>query len=222
MRELTVDLKNAVYGLSGNTIHDDTIQFVYDMHKGRAYHNLEHAKSCVDELIKYYDSPYNKISDSEYRYIVIACYFHDIFHDLVQVDFAVRESAEIMAECLVDVLSQHDIKFIRDLIKSTGINPPWNEAQKVLHDCDYAILGTDWEVYKAYARALQHEAIDAGIPMSRFDEGRQNFLQMLAAVPIIYMTPHFGREYEWQARQNITREISERMSGVWDDGSNSR
>jgi len=213
MSILKADLANAVYHLSGNKIHDDTIDFIHDMYEGRDYHNLDHVEYALNEMYHHFDE--SGLSDAEKCELIIAIVFHDLYQDLLNPITAVIESADLMEECLCDVLSVSDIKNVKALIFSTGVKTPTDDAELVMHDSDYAILGNEsWNEYHAYSKAIEKEATEQNINSEHFNIVRIKFLLDLLEKPnTIFCTSYFGKNYEWQARKNILREIGLRKSG---------
>jgi len=213
MSVLKRDLTKAVFGLSGNKIHDNIIDLVHDMHEGRAYHNLGHVAYAVNEMYYHFDECV--LSNVDKCRLVIALYFHDIHQDLMNPIEAISHSAALMEESLCDVLKDFDIAAIKRLILSTGAMTPATEAEFLIHDADYSILGNEsWNEYHAYAKDVEKEALAQDISFKKYDEGRISFLTDLLVKPnTIFFTSYFGKNYEWQARKNILREIELRRSG---------
>lgn len=204
--------EQAIHQLSGNQPHPDTFEFVKDMYENRKYHNLIHVYSAINEIRAFPIGNYD-----EYCSVVLALIFHDIYLDYKITDSkSVEESAELMYECLVDVLSRAQLKVITNLILATGPRIPRGDPQKKLHDADYAILGSyHFDSYKYYSELVEEEVLSHGIDKETFNKRRIEFLKQQLSKPNIYYTMDFGNKYEWKARQNIAREIALRTSGDW-------
>ena len=213
MSVLKTDLMNAVYSLSGNKVHDEIIGFVHDMHQGRDYHNLDHVEYCLNEM--YYTFEESGLSGTQKCHLIIALCFHDIYQDLTKPVYAVRESARLMQESLCDVLDSSDIDAIKTLILSTGARGPTNEAEFIMRDVDYAILGNkSWNEYHSYAKDIEKEALSQGFGKKIFQAKRIIFLQsLLDRRPTIFLTASIGKTHEWTARRNIFKEIDRRVAG---------
>ncbi|MBU1173255.1 MAG: hypothetical protein KKD44_27125 [Proteobacteria bacterium] len=204
-------LSRAIYELSDNALNDEIYHFMEEMYHGRPYHNLDHVSYCLNELRHVHMESMD--FEDRMRLIVAIC-FHDLMQDFMRPADAVSNSAEIMEESLIDVLSTSDIRIIKNLILSTGAKICRTDLEHYMHDIDYSIMGNNsWNEYHAYVKAVEKEALQDGIHPKYFKTGRIDFLQLLLLQTTIYSTEIFGNKYEWQARKNIAREIAERQKG---------
>lgn len=72
-------------------------------------------------------------------------------------------------------------------------------------DIDLAILGAPEAEYDTYARAIRAEFAFASD--EQFRDGRMAFLRRMIDKDRIFATPHFLRELEDRARDNLHREL---------------
>ena len=120
--------------------------------KGRIYHNLHHIDALYTLLLNYK----SKIADWD-----ILC-FSIIYHDMI---YAVRRSdnEERSAQFAADRLAQLNYPISKIEVCRAQINATKSHAftddndTNLFTDADLAILGSDWETYEQYAKAIRKE-----------------------------------------------------------------
>lgn len=171
----------------------------------RAYHSLNHIQQLFVEfehVISYLYEPH---------IIALALYYHDVIYNPIRSDNELK-SAEHMLSKLKCYLSHGQCQSIYALIMMTAthqmselVDPNQSSDAAYLLDMDLSILGAPWFEYERYAQAVRQEY--AHIPMTEYKTGRTQVLQTLLAHPHLYLTEHYHKQLETQARANINREI---------------
>lgn len=181
-------------------------QTIEDKYSGRAYHNLDHVKDCIDRI----DSLQNIGFDDQTKGIMIVAL---VFHDIEQEEpHPVSDSLYFFERLFEDCIEPDIYLEIRNCILATDhFNnksfQPTIEAC-IVKDSDLAILGTLWfNNYLTYREQIMKEAKEAGMTEENYYILREEFLIKMLAVPKIYQTWDFGSVYEWTARNNLQREL---------------
>ena len=78
-------------------------------------------------------------------------------------------------------------------------------------DADLSILGSSFEAYANYARAIRKEY--EFVPLELYCAGRITVLERFLGRSRIYQTLEFGARFEAQARQNLTLERQSLLEG---------
>ena len=91
-------------------------------------------------------------------------------------------------------------------------NPPGKGDTALVADIDLAILAAPAGEYDAYRRAIRAEFAFA--PDEQFVPGRIAFLRRMIDKGRIFATPHFLRECEGKARDNLYRELDDLERGI--------
>lgn len=166
----------------------------------RAYHTLAHIAhmfAALDEV---------PLSDPAVHW---ATWYHDICYrpgDLTNE----RRSAEVARAALAGIgVGPRLGGRVAQLIEATRDHgkSPGDSAQELFLDADLAILGAPADEYAVYARAVRAEY--GGIPDLLYRRGRKAFLQRMLGRDSIFLSEHFRRRYETQARGNLAEELAE-------------
>ena len=165
----------------------------------RAYHNLEHIRSCLD-LARSVRSELVHPEEVE-----LALWYHDAIYDPARSDNE-EESAAFAADQLKPLPSRA-IASIAALILATkhAVAPPEGDARFVV-DIDLAILGAAPEAFDAYETAIRSEY--SWVPDALFRERRRDVMSAFLSRARIYSTDHFYRRLESAARANLGRSIT--------------
>jgi len=169
----------------------------------RKYHNWKHIHdvlSNIDLLILH--EPHVAVEE-----IKVAALFHDFFH-ATAFSNDVAQSAE-MAYIVAQSGGFHSAacRRIRDLVLSTSTHEPHTVDQRILCDSDLSVLSSDWRKYSEYRRNIREEY--HLIPDDVFYRGRKHILEELLQHSSLYHTEYGKANWEAQARDNLSREISE-------------
>lgn len=175
-------------------------------YSGRAYHNLDHVKFCIDQIELLKSIGFDNLGTGT---IIVSL----VFHDIVQEEpFPVNDSVYFFNRLLEDHLDSQVYSDIQNCILATDhFNDksfqPTIEAY-VVKDSDLSILGRIWfNSYTTYQKQIMIEAKEAGMTEENYYTARKDFLLKMLSLPKIYQTWNFGCKYEWSARSNMQREL---------------
>lgn len=165
----------------------------------RYYHTLAHLQHFVDQLL-----PISEISDE----VWFALYYHDIVYKIGRKDNE-RKSAALATEVLgrwqlpIDFIDR-----VEKLIIATQTHQceQSDEQACLFLDGDMAILGSTLPDYLNYAAQVRQE--HHRFPDFLYNRGRGKFLQQTLDCERIFLSDHFYRLYESQARDNIAAELA--------------
>jgi predicted metal-dependent HD superfamily phosphohydrolase len=169
--------------------------------KRRAYHNLKHIQSCLDELKDVRGRCVSAVA------VEFALWFHDIVYDSHAKDNE-EQSAALSLRVAKDLkLSKKFCRHVEELILATkhAAIPDGADAQ-IIVDIDLSILGQSDAVFDKYERKIRREY--AWVPESQFRSGRAAILKGFLARPRIFSTEHFRKKYEKKARANMARSLA--------------
>lgn len=169
--------------------------------KDRYYHNLKHLAYMYMELEQFKE----RISDWDTA--LFSLYYHDIIYSATAKDNE-KKSAEMAAVSLRSIdYPESKIKLCTEQIIATKEHEPNENADTCyLLDADMAILGSSWENYEAYFKAVRKEY--AIYPDFIYKPGRKKVLQHFLSSDSIFSTPEFREKYEQIARENIAKELA--------------
>jgi predicted metal-dependent HD superfamily phosphohydrolase len=171
---------------------------------GRAYHNVEHLRECLDELDAVTAAACEAV---DIRPISLALWFHDAIYDPTRSDNE-SASAELAAAQLARLgESPETIAAVRRLVLDTAHrSQPATPDGRLIVDIDLAILGKPAERFDRYDAAIRAEY--AHVSEADYRAGRAKVLQSFLDRSAIYTTPVFGARYETAARENLRRAVS--------------
>lgn len=171
----------------------------------RAYHSLRHIEQLFVEFEKIASYLY------EPHIIALALYYHDVIYNPIRSDNELK-SAEHMLNMLKGYLSDEQCQWIYALIMMTATHQLTKLADHnkrsdatYLLDMDLSMLGAPWSDYERYAKTIRQEY--AHVPIADYQSGRTKVLQTLLSHAQLYLTEHYHKQLEAQARANIKREI---------------
>lgn len=169
----------------------------------RFYHNLEHLIemfAVAGRLALFCDDPY---------VVQLAIWFHDAVYDPRGVDNENR-SAELAALLLGPLgVPAGVLERLTRMIRLTSLSqyqPPGDRDTAALLDADLAILGTNADRYHRYAADIRREY--GWLSDAEYAVARQGVLQHLLNRTRIYSHELIFLEREYQARINLTEEIT--------------
>ena len=169
--------------------------------KDRAYHSLTHIMNCLDEL-----ESVRKLS-TDPNAIETALWYHDIIYDTKNKDNE-EKSAEFFTNVAHNVsLDKSFSEKVTSLILATKhIKNPNDLDTQLLVDIDLSILGQVEERFNEYEKQIRIEY--NWVPEKDFISGRLAIIKSFLERPTIYSTKFFIDKYEIQARENLTRTLS--------------
>ena len=166
----------------------------------RHYHTLEHLAFMLS-VIDAADF------DGTRKPARAAAWFHDAVYDPTRVDNEMR-SAELAAEKLGGLgLGRDKIAEVVRLVYLTATHhvEDGDANGALVADADLAILGSDPDTYRAYAKAVREEY--KHVPDDLFRSGRVGVLKKILELPAIYHLSAHRTTWEARARTNIEMEI---------------
>lgn len=200
-----VKLNNIMLELASLNVSEEMSALWKSIHTDqvRKYHDWRHIHDVlvnIDLLILH--EPHVAVEE-----IKFAALFHDFFHALSSFNDVVQ-SAE-MAVIVAKSAGFHSAacKRIRDLVLSTSTHESYTVDQRILCDSDLSILSSDWRRYSEYSRNIRQEY--HLVPDDMFYRNRKHILEELLKHPSLYQTEYGKANWEQQARDNLSREISE-------------
>ncbi|MBD0400476.1 hypothetical protein [Flammeovirga sp. EKP202] len=167
--------------------------------KERKYHNLNHLEHMIVEL----DDVESKVEDL--NPFLFALFYHDLVYNPLKGNNE-SKSAEIAVKKLSNIgVNSDTISKCKNHILATKQHLLSEVADTNLFiDIDISILGQKWEVYATYFQNVRSEY--AIYPDFIYNNGRKKVLKHFLEGDI-FLTSHFQKKYEQQARDNINREI---------------
>lgn len=168
--------------------------------KKRHYHTLEHLDNLLIRLMDVKD----EIQD--WDALLFTLYYHDIIYDALKSDNE-EKSAELaekrMKQMAVPVekitLCKEQILATKSHLKSADSDTNY------FTDADLSVLGQSWENYSLYAENVRKEY--SIYPDIVYIPGRKKVLTHFLSMESIFKTDFFYRKFEWQAKQNMQKEM---------------
>jgi predicted metal-dependent HD superfamily phosphohydrolase len=203
-RERWNHLWQALGAVSRDPLLFDQLQSRY-AESHRFYHTFDHIRDCLQQ----FDTA--RFLTERPAEAAIAIWFHDAIYDPHKSDNEERSArwAE-RALCEAGVPAPAPER-VRDLIMVTEHKiPPVGRDASLLADIDLSILGRAPAVFDEYERQIRQEY--AWLSDEAYREGRAAILRGFLARKRIYLTGHFYRLFEEQARHNLKHALSRLMS----------
>lgn len=167
---------------------------------GRRYHNQRHIAECLAE----FDAARGLAKQPEA--VELALWFHDAIYDATAADNEER-SAGLAKHCLESAGRADLGGTVAALVMATKThNAKTGTDAALVVDVDLSILGQDERRFADYEAGIRAEY--AWVPQKVFNAKRAEVLQGFLKRPSIYVTEHFRRKYEAQARRNLERAVS--------------
>jgi predicted metal-dependent HD superfamily phosphohydrolase len=167
----------------------------------RAYHNLSHIASCLEE----FDSVRDQV-DSPLE-LELAIWYHDCIYDFRASDNEERSAdmARVELETLGygPAIIDQAVTFI--LKTRHGVDPAESHDEKLLVDIDLSILGKSDARFSEFESQIQEEY--SWVPEAQFAEKRAEVLSSFANQDRIFTTEWFFERYEQPARKNLGNSI---------------
>lgn len=166
----------------------------------RAYHNLDH----IAQMLAVFDTHRSLAQDADA--VEFAIWYHDAIYDS-----RAKDNEELSAKLARTDLTESEapealINNVETLILATRHQqPPVTADEKLLVDCDLAILGQPEAAFDEYEQAIRAEY--NWVPDAAFREGRAKVLKSFLARPSLFSLPEFQRLYETPARANLARSL---------------
>jgi predicted metal-dependent HD superfamily phosphohydrolase len=180
------------------TLFDDLERRYQEAH--RHYHTLQHLEECFAALDAL------RPGGADATAIELALWFHDAIYDVHRHDNEER-SAAWAASCLARTgVPQTLVDRVTSLILATRHHVPSADPDTcVLIDADLAILAAPPARFHEYERQIRAEY--AHVPEQVFAQKRRQILDDFLRRPVLFVTPAFHAQLEWQARLNLAEAL---------------
>jgi predicted metal-dependent HD superfamily phosphohydrolase len=173
----------------------------------RRYHSFDHIEHCLAELDEIRDQLGQPDIDE------LALWLHDVHLNTRRErndHLSNEQRSAIYAQELLEraglSMAEQEMTAARILLTShsSNLSAQAFDEQAVL-DIDLSILGQPWQAFDLYERQVRVEYLDYSD--EEFNAGRKSLLQTFLKRDPIFLTEHFRKKYEKQARLNLRRSI---------------
>lgn len=179
----------------------------------RPYHNITHLRDVLDKLdwakFAVAEEPEVQAMDDAQRarmfaHIELALFYHDVIYDAKAKDNEARSSALFREHSALFGMAPDDAQTVSRLIDITAKHTQaFTIDEKILTDCDLAILGAPRAEFDAYDRNIRREY--AHVPAALYKIARAQVLAHFRDAPQLYKTAAFRRKFDAAARANLAR-----------------
>lgn len=167
----------------------------------RAYHTLAHLTDVLDQL----DWAKTCIADATpdtFARIELALFYHDAVYDPRATDNEAQSRNLFMHHAAAFGMHDDDAAAIARLIDITAAHTQASALdERILCDCDLAILGAEQPAFAAYDRNIRREY--AHVPAPLYTLRRAAVLHRFLDQPRLFNTAAFHDRYDAQARANL-------------------
>lgn len=170
----------------------------------RAYHNATH----IAELLRWFDTVAAGPRWQQPAEVYTAILFHDAIYVPGAKDNEAK-SADWARRAIVEARLPADANRVAELINLTAQHGKLETAAgdtALFLDSDMAIVGTEIDVYRAYAQQIRREY--AAVPAEAYRAGRRAFVEGLANKPRIFFSDYFHQRLNARARLNLADELA--------------
>ena len=180
----------------------DLLRIAYTS-SNRAYHNEEHIAHCLKELES------ARHLAKEPHAVEMALWCHDVIYVVGE-----KSNEELSSHWAYDIAVKYmsmgadfgeQTKKLILLTETESI--PEGIDSMIVHDCDWAILGSRPRDYDDYERGIMRE-FGAIMSAKAYRQGRIEFLRSVLGPEPIFHVDRFREKYEKKARQNVRRALS--------------
>ncbi|MFF9194939.1 hypothetical protein ACF09L_07015 [Streptomyces sp. NPDC014779] len=179
----------------------------------RRYHTADHLRAVLHRIDELADQGGE---GGELELVRLAAWFHDAVYRPDRTGNEER-SAALAERALTEAgLTPHEVAEVARLVRLTITHDPapGDLNGETLCDADLAILASDPDTYRGYAKAVREEY--AFVPDAAFRDGRAAVLRQLLSLPRLFRTPYGAAAWEERARENLERELAELTAPVRD------
>ena len=168
--------------------------------KYRFYHTLKHIQDLYFLLEK------NKDLIEDWETLIVSIFYHDIIYD-AKSNNNEEQSAELMRKVMlkIDFSKEKIEKSYQQILATKKHEITGDNDTDLFTDADISILGSEWEIYQAYAKNIRKEY--SIYPDFLYNMGRTKVLKHFLTMPDIYKTSLFRAQFETKARENLEREL---------------
>lgn len=177
----------------------------------RFYHTFDHIRSCLNSL-DYLNTTHSLIGRNLID-IEFAIWFHDIVYDTQKTNNE-EESINLFVNAYGVMRINNDYSkenIIRMIEKSNHRIPTYDDPDKfdfstlAFLDIDLNILSERADIFDQYETNIRREY--EWVPLDLYRSKRSEILESFLSRRKIYNTVFWGKDFEIQARKNITRSI---------------
>jgi predicted metal-dependent HD superfamily phosphohydrolase len=178
--------------------------------RGRHYHNSSHLAALLRWVARHEGELQQPAA------LRLAVWFHDVIYRSRRQDNETKSAvyaAGMMRKLGVPEVLSDDVQTMICATQKHTTEPfaaqmkgPANDLCWFL-DFDLAILGSQTEIYAAYAKAIRREY--AWVPAFLYRKGRRQVLTNFQARPQLFFTATMRAQLEQQARLNMAHELAE-------------
>lgn len=167
----------------------------------RAYHTLAHLADVLDQL----EWAKTRIADAApdtFARIELALFYHDAVYDPRASDNEAQSRDLFLRHAAAFGMRDDDTAAIARLIDITAAHTQASALdERILCDCDLAILGAEQPAFAAYDRNIRREY--AHVPAALYTLRRAAVLRRFLDQPRLFKTAAFHDRYDAQARANL-------------------
>lgn len=178
----------------------------------RPYHNLTHLKDVLAKLDWARDACRGEPEMQAllpgqqarmFAHIELALFYHDVIYDAKAKDNEAKSRDLFLADAARFGMGEDDKRAIARLIDITAKHTAAESLdEKIMSDCDLAILGADAETFAAYDRNIRREY--AHLPAPAYALGRAQVLARFRDADPLFKTAAFQKQYGVAAKHNLT------------------
>jgi len=174
----------------------------------RFYHTLEYH---ISNVLSEFDSV--KYLAKNPKAIKLALFYHDAILDPMG-----KDNEEKSAQLLLSLedrsgINHNIIVDASSLVMATKRQSvPVTIDEKIVVDCDWAILGKSKEEFDIYNHKIRQEYLF--VPKEAYSEKRIEILQNFLDKPSLYHLEYFKDKYTTQMKKNLERTINNIRNGI--------
>ena len=184
------------------TQHLDDVLSKLDWAKGALEASAETAALKAEEKQRLFDT------------IELALWYHDVVYDPKAKDNEAKSRDLFLVHAREYGLPEDVRKDVAALIDLTAHHGNANTlAERILVDCDLAILGAPAEEFEQYDQNIRKEY--AHVPGPAYKRARRGVLKSFLDQPRIFKTEAFLQTYEETARRNLEKASKPAFSWKW-------
>lgn len=157
----------------------------------RHYHNMDHINFMLD-------NSYVELTKQQHLAI--------LFHDIVYIPNN-HNNEELSVKLMRNLIPDEDTFEASLIIMNTVDHIPTSDNSKLVSDLDMLSIGLDYERFENDTNNIRKEF--SHLSDKEWRRGRCDFLVDMYGKDRIFHTDYYHERYEKQAKENITRAISE-------------
>lgn len=183
----------------------------------RHYHGLGHVRQCLLALDGLLEAGRGEFASVRPDLARLAVWTHDAIFESQRNDNEQRSAEVAKLICGRFGLSLDATQAVAGMVLATrhraaGVGVPLSPEERLVADADLAVLAGDEASYDAYAAGVRREF--AFLDDAEFASGRAGFVQRMLGRERIFQTETGHRLFESRARENLRREMSNRLMCV--------